>query len=93
MKRKLEFKILATSAATILLLGTVVFHYVEKWNWLDSLYFTLITITTVGYGDISPQTNLGKILTMVLIVFGIGIILTFIEVFAQKRMVKRSKKK
>ena len=43
-------------------LGTVIYHFVEGWSWLDSLYFSVITLTTIGYGDFSPQTDLGKIL-------------------------------
>ena len=42
-------------------LGTVVYHYIEGWSWLGSLYFSVITLTTIGYGDFSPQTDLGKI--------------------------------
>jgi voltage-gated potassium channel len=43
-------------------------------NLFDAIYWSLITISTVGYGDITPVSQEGKILTMVLIVFGIGFI-------------------
>ena len=58
-------------------LGTVVYHFVEGWSWLDSLYFSVITLTTIGYGDFSPQTNLGKIFTLLYIVIGVALILGF----------------
>jgi len=58
-------------------LGTVVYHYIEGWSWLDSLYFSVITLTTIGYGDFSPQTDLGKIFTLLYIVVGVALILGF----------------
>jgi len=58
-------------------LGTVVYHYIEGWSWLDSLYCSVITLTTIGYGDFSPQTDLGKIFTLLYIVVGVAFILGF----------------
>tara|TARA_B100000925_G_scaffold87899_1_gene63355 strand:+ start:5227 stop:5520 length:294 start_codon:yes stop_codon:yes gene_type:complete len=58
-------------------LGTVVYHHIEGWSWLDSLYFSVITLTTIGYGDFSPQTDLGKIFTLLYIVVGVALILGF----------------
>jgi len=60
-----------------IVLGTVVYHYIEGWSWLDSLYFSVITLTTIGYGDFSPQTDLGKIFTLLYIVVGVSLILGF----------------
>ena len=47
--------------------------------YIDCLYFSVITLTTIGYGDIAPETTGGKIFTMFYIVVGIGIILSFIN--------------
>ena len=58
----------------LLLIGTIGFFIIEKLNWLDALYMTLITISTVGFREVVPLSNLGKIWTMMLIVSGIGII-------------------
>lgn len=69
-----EFRSLAAITLTLLGLGTLFYHGVEGWRWLDSLYFCVITLATVGYGDLSPQTDLGKIFTMVYILIGIGIL-------------------
>ena len=74
-----EYRSLVLASAAILGIGTVVYHFVEGWNWLDSLYFSMITLTTIGYGDFSPVTNLGKTFTIFYIVIGIGLILTFIN--------------
>ncbi|MEN4005859.1 MAG: NAD-binding protein [Methanobacteriaceae archaeon] len=52
--------------------GTVGFHFIEGQPWTVSLYWTFVTIGTVGYGDYSPETTLGKFFTISLIVLGIG---------------------
>ena len=64
----------------IILIGTIIFHKIEGWSIIDAMYFTVITLTTVGYGDFSPQTTGGKIFAIVYIFVGIGIILNFIQV-------------
>ncbi|MFQ5778373.1 MAG: potassium channel family protein [Terriglobia bacterium] len=45
----------------VLLLGATGFHYIEGWPWFDGLYMTLITITTVGYGETHPLSQSGKV--------------------------------
>lgn len=59
--------------------GTIGFHFLEGQPWLTSLYWTFVTIGTVGYGDYSPETAAGMIFTITLIVFGIGTFALAIE--------------
>jgi len=63
----------------VLLTGTFGFMALEGLKFLDSLYFTIVTMGTVGYGDIAPRTDAGKILDIFLVVAGVG---TFIGVVA-----------
>ena len=74
-----EYRDLLLTTLVVLFSGTTVYHYLEGWSWIDSLYFSIITLTTIGYGDFSPQTDAGKLFTIFYILIGIGIILTFID--------------
>lgn len=56
----------------ITLFGTVGFVFLENLSIVDALYFTLVTIATVGYGDIHPTTEAAKGFVIVLIVCGVG---------------------
>ncbi len=73
--------------AVLMLLGTGTWFYSswEGWEPLDALYFSVVTLTTVGYGDLSPQTTAGKIFTMVYIVLGLGILSSFILMLAERQ--------
>lgn len=79
-----------------LAIGTVAYRFIEGWSWLDSLYFSVITLTTIGYGDFSPQTNLGKLFTMAYIIIGVALILGFINTlflhYKEESIKKRNKK-
>ncbi len=68
------FRVLALVVMSVLGAGTVFYHSVEGWRWLDSLYFCVITLATVGYGDFSPKTDPGKIFTILYIFIGIGLL-------------------
>lgn len=77
--RDKEYRQLLGTTAIILALGTISYHYLEGWSWIDALYFSIITLTTIGYGDFSPQSTAGKLFTIAYIVVGIGMILGFIN--------------
>jgi voltage-gated potassium channel len=74
-----EYRDLLITTIIILIIGTLVYHYVEGWGFIDSFYFSVVTLTTIGYGDFSPQTDAGKLFTVLYIVAGIGMILSFIN--------------
>lgn len=72
------FRGLLTLVLMILGIGTVFYHNVEGWSWIDSLYFCVVTSATVGYGDFSPQTTLGKLFTMGYIFCSVGVFLSIV---------------
>ena len=60
-------------AGMILLSGTIFYRSVEGWSWIDSFYFSVITVSTVGLGDLAPKTDAGKLFTTLYIFVGVGI--------------------
>ena len=74
-----EFRGLLLLVAIILITGTIFYHRIENWSWLNSLYFSVTTLSTVGYGDLSPSTDLGKVFTIIYIFTGIGVVLSFVS--------------
>lgn len=68
----------------LLLIGTIGFHFLENLSLVESIYLTSSTITTVGYGDIHPESNSGRLFSIFIMFGGIGIViytLTFIVNF------------
>ncbi len=84
-----EFQALFFLVVVMLALGSWFYSRAEGWSLLDSLYFSVITLTTVGYGDFSPSTAAGKIFTIFYIFVGIGIILGFVNLVAERAMKQR----
>jgi len=82
------FSLLTGSAVGLIGIGVLFYHYFEKFSWVDAWYFTIITLTTVGYGDIHPTTDVGKIFTSIYVLLGVGIIAGFLSNASQKRMEK-----
>lgn len=74
-----EYRDLLITTMIIILAGTLTYHYIEGWSYIDSFYFSVVTLTTIGYGDFSPQTDGGKMFTVLYIIVGIGMILSFIN--------------
>ncbi|MDP7611243.1 MAG: potassium channel family protein, partial [Nitrospinaceae bacterium] len=63
----------------VLLIGSFGFMMVEKISLADAFYFCIVTVSSVGYGDIHPATQAGKMLAVFVIVMGVG---TFLGVIA-----------
>src|SRR5215510_3455057 len=85
--------------------GTVVFYLVEGWSLLDSLYVTAQTVTTVGYGDITPRTTAGKAFATLFMMVGVGVVLyaltttvqsivqsELVAAFGQRRLTRKMSK-
>lgn len=84
-----EFRGLFTLTVLVIFFGAWFYHVREGWSWLDSFYFTIVTLTTVGYGDLSPQTAVGKLFTMFYILLGLSIISSFIVLLAEHQPANR----
>ena len=89
MKGLVKALTLLAMLALIVILGTVYFHIVEGWSWIDAYFFTVVTLSTVGYGNIVPVTAAGKIGTTIFIFVGLGVFAVAIQQFGSFAVKKR----
>ena len=89
LRIKRQYSGAATVTLAVLGIGMVFYHYIEKLDWVNCFYFCTITLTTIGYGDIVPKTNVGKIFTSFYALIGIGIIGFFANVLVKNAVLKR----
>ncbi|MBI2667707.1 two pore domain potassium channel family protein [Candidatus Woesearchaeota archaeon] len=73
---------LAVLIIIFLIIGTYSYHILEGWDYIDSLYFSTVTLTTIGYGDLYPTNNVSKLFTVFFILSGVGILLFALTVIS-----------
>jgi voltage-gated potassium channel Kch len=56
-----------------------VYHILEGWGWVDSLYFSSVAVTTVGFGDLVPTTSGSKLFTVFYVLTGIAVVTTYLN--------------
>ena len=79
-----ETKALPVVAGVLVLTGTLFYWRFEDWTFIESLYFCIVTLTTVGYGDLSPTTAGTQIFTIVYILTGFGVLVALLTSVAQQ---------
>ena len=84
-----EYQLLTTATLIILGIGTLFYHFIEKLKFLDALYLSVVTLATVGYGDLYPKTDIGKIFTIFYIITGIGILASFANALMRRAAQRR----
>lgn len=77
---------------SLLLIGTIFYRNIEGWSWLDSFYFCVITLSTVGFGDLSPTLPESKVFTIVYILLGLSIFVSLVNMLAKTRQVIHSQR-
>jgi voltage-gated potassium channel len=85
-----EGRVLVASAAATLAVGTVVYSVLEGWSIIDSLYFSVVTLATVGFGDLHPTTDIAKLFTVAYILTGLGILAAFASELTKVRQSVRT---
>lgn len=68
---------------TVLLFGVLGFIYLENYSVIDAIYMTIITTTTVGFSEVKPLSDAGKIFTSILIVSSLGVVTYFLSQLTQ----------
>ena len=86
------YKVIVMLAVITIASGTIVYHFAEHWSWLNSYYFSVVTLSTVGYGDLVPTTPFAKLFTTFYIFLGVGILTTFISATMKRRGAKMLEK-
>lgn len=85
-----QFRLIIFAAILVLAGGMLFYRYVEDLRWIDALYFSVISFTTVGYGDIYPKTDAGKLFTAAYVILGISIFGALINNLFKSRIAKRT---
>jgi hypothetical protein len=72
-------------AAVVIAIGAAFYRWQEGWSWVDSFYFVVITLTTIGYGDLVPTKSITKLVTIFYGVNGIILLLLIFDVVRRVR--------
>jgi voltage-gated potassium channel len=78
-----KFKIVWMILVAVIAFGTIGYILIERWPPLDALYMTLITLTTVGFGEVYPLSPSGKVFTMILVIMGVAGVAYTLSVIGQ----------
>ena len=82
-------QILVAVVVVVMGIGTVVYHVLEDWSWIDSFYFSVVTLTTVGYGDLAPSTDASKLFTVGYLATGISLLGASVNEIMKRRQRRR----
>ena len=85
-----ETKALPVAAGALLLTGTLVYWRFEDWTVIEALYFCVVTLTTVGFGDFSPTHPGTQIFAIVYILTGFGVLVALLTSVAEKYLEQKA---
>ena len=83
MGRKSHFTFSMILTVALLLIGTGGYMIIESWSFNDAIYMTIITLATVGYGEVHQVSGVGRIFTIFLIVAGVGYFMYVVGLLVQ----------
>jgi voltage-gated potassium channel len=87
------FRGVVFSLVTLLIIATIFYTITEGWSVLDSLYFSVVTGLTIGYGDFAPQEPISKVFTMVYALLAVGLFVALVASLANASVSRRQHKR
>lgn len=87
MKFKTSVLSAVFSILALISFGTWAFRLLEDWTWAESFYFSVATLTTVGYGDIHPTSDESRVFTALFILVGVGIVIAALTSIGSRYLV------
>ena len=75
--RSNKISILGAIIVFFVIIGTLFMIYIEGYDWASAFEWNFVTLSTVGYGDVTPATNGGKVFTIFYIIFGVSLVVYF----------------
>ena len=77
MEIKAKTRLIAAIITIFILLGigTVVYHHLEGWGYISSFYFSVVSVTTIGYGDLHPTSDVSRLFTAIYLLVGVATML------------------
>ncbi len=90
-KSKIQLLGAISVLAFLMFTGTIAYRYLEKWTFIQSLYFSVTTLTTIGYGDFVPTTDISRLFTVFFMIIGVATSLTALGIIALSLIKKEDK--
>jgi voltage-gated potassium channel len=92
-----RLRLAALSFASLIVIGTIGFQLIERWDLLDSIFMTVITLSGVGYGEVHQLSRAGMIFAIFLILFGVGMVgwalVTMFEVLTSEQLIRERERR
>jgi voltage-gated potassium channel len=91
MKSRVRGQVAAAISSLLGLIGigTVVFRLLEDWTWIQAFYFSVVTLSTVGYGDLHPTSDGTRLFAAFFILAGVGVVLASLTVIGASLLSRR----
>jgi voltage-gated potassium channel len=87
-----ETKALPVVAGVLVVTGTLFYWRFEDWSLVEAFYFSIVTLTTVGFGDLSPTTDGTQLFTVVYILTGLGVLVALLASVAEHYVSQKSER-
>lgn len=76
-----KIRIIVSTLIALIAGGTVLFHWLEPFTWIQAFYFTVTTMTTVGYGDLTPSNDVTRLFVSFYILIAVSLYVSLITHF------------